>query len=166
MDKLDRITIHWSVTPYQPTPDCYTHYHYIYDNRGEKYDGNRPPESNLHASVLAGTYQEHCGGGNTGCIGHSMAAMLGYEGPNCIGHYPITEQQFESCMKGVAEDCKKYNIPVTPDTVFTHYEFGLKHPESPSAGKIDINFLPHMPHLHCGEVGDFIRKKVQWYIDN
>jgi hypothetical protein len=68
--------------------------------------------------------------------------------------------------KGIkaAELCKDYGINVTPDTVFTHYEFGLKNPKTSSAGKIDINYLPHQPALNADEVGKYIRSKVSWYL--
>ena len=55
------------------------------------------------------------------------------------------------------------NIPITPDTVLTHYEFGIKHPKTTSAGKIDITFLPHQANLDKLQIGDFIRNKVLWY---
>ena len=58
---------------------------------------------------------------------------------------------------------KKYNIPITPQTVMTHYEFGLKNPKTSSAGKIDIIFLPPYPDVITSKIGDFIRNKVRWY---
>ena len=161
MEKLDKITIHWSVTGYKVTPDCLEHYHFVIEGDGAIKICNRPPESNLPSSVQKGTYQAHCGGGNSSNIGVSMASMVGYEGPNHVGEAPITAVQFEACMKFVASLCKKYNIPVTPTTVFTHYEFGLSHPTTSSAGKIDINHLPHLPNLKAEEIGNFIRGKVQ-----
>jgi N-acetylmuramoyl-L-alanine amidase len=165
MDKLDKITIHWSVTGYTPTEDCYNHYHYIIDGQGNIHNGNRPPESNLESSVKTDTYQEHCGGGNSNNVGVSMASMLGYRGIKNIGNYPITVIQFEECCRLVAKLCKKYQIPVDKDSVFTHYEFGLLNPKTSSAGKIDINFLPPHPQLESREIGDFIRSKVKGYIN-
>lgn len=61
--------------------------------------------------------------------------------------------------------CKQYGIKITTDTVLTHYEFGLKHPKTSSAGKIDINFIPHTPELLPNEIGAFIRNKIKWYYE-
>lgn len=164
MDKLDKICIHWSVGQYTPNVDDLSHYHFLVDDKGSIHNGDRPPESNLAASVKSGTYQAHCGGGNTDCIGVSMASMLGYQGRSNVGKFPITSTQFESCCKFVAELCHKYSIVVTEDTIFTHYEFGIKHPTTSSAGKIDISFLPPHPELGCNEIGNFIRAKVKYYL--
>ena len=165
MDKLDKICIHWSVTGYKATADCLEHYHFVIEGDGAIKICNRPPESNLASSVKAGTYQAHCGGGNTDCIGVSMASMVGYEGKNHVGPAPITEVQFEACCKFVAQLCHKYSIPVNVDSIFTHRVFGLNHPLTSSAGKIDIEFLPTHPDLAPDQIDDFIRSKVQWYLD-
>lgn len=160
MDKLSKICIHWSVTEYTPSPDCYEHYHFVLDGEGVVHNCKRPPESNLASSVQAGTYQAHCGGGNTDCIGVSLASMLGYVSPKNVGKYPITEKQVRGCITLVAQLCKKYGITITPDTVFTHYEFGLKHPKSTSSGKIDITYLPTHPQLKSKDIGNFFRSEV------
>ena len=57
----------------------------------------------------------------------------------------------------------KYKIEITPQTVFTHYEFGIKNPKTSSAGKIDIIFIPPYSWVAQGEVGSFIRSKIKWY---
>ena len=74
------------------------------------------------------------------------------------------KKQFESTMKLCAELANKYKINVTPQTVFTHYEFGLKNPKTSSAGKIDIVFLPPYSWVTQYEVGSFVRAKVKWYL--
>ena len=66
-------------------------------------------------------------------------------------------------IKFVAQLALKYNIPITSQAVMTHYEFGLKHPKTTSAGKIDIVYLPPYPTVAKSQVGDFIRNKVHWY---
>jgi N-acetylmuramoyl-L-alanine amidase CwlA len=164
MDRLNRIAIHWSVGQYTPNADDLEHYHFLIDDKGVIHKGNKPPESNLASSVKAGTYVQHLGGGNTDTIGVSFASMLGYQGRNHVGNFPITEVQFEAGMKLVAELCHKYNIKVTESTVFSHYEFGKLHPDSPSGGKIDITFLPHKPELKPEEVGNYIRSRVTAYL--
>ena len=77
--------------------------------------------------------------------------------------YPLTKIQCERCFDLIAKLAKEYKLQITPDTVMTHYEFGLKHPNTSSAGKIDITWLPAYSHLKPNEIGDFIRNKAKWY---
>ena len=66
-------------------------------------------------------------------------------------------------MEFCASLVKKYNLEVTPQSVLTHYEFGVKNPKTTSAGKIDIIYLPPYSWVEKNEVGSFIRSKVKWY---
>ena len=89
--------------------------------------------------------------------------MAGFKNRKCIGNYPILKKQFESTMELCALLAGKYIIEITPQTVFTHYEFGIKNPKTSSAGKIDIIFIPPFSWVAQGEVGSFIRLKIKWY---
>lgn len=159
---LNRMTIHWTAGSYGQL--YLNHYHCVVDHLGVVHLG-RPPEYNLPEGIRRGEYAAHCGGGNTGNIGISMAAMAGYKSPSKPGSYPITRRQFEAMCKQAARYAIKYNIPNTPEHIFTHYEFGKRFPKTTSAGKIDIVYLPPFPWLKPNEVGDFIRNKIQWYIN-
>ena len=75
----------------------------------------------------------------------------------------IEKEICERCFKLIAELCKKYDIPITANTVMTHYEFGLKNPFTTSAGKIDIIYLPPYPWVTSKDIGCFIRAKIKWY---
>ena len=122
-------------------------------------------------------YAAHTGGGNTGSIGVAVCGMRNFKGrdykscvpqsgliaPICGTDCPIKQVQMERCFRLCAELCKKYNIQITPNTVFTHYEFGLDNPNTESRGKIDINFLPYKKELKPNEIGDYIRGKIKWY---
>ena len=110
-----------------------------------------------------GKYAAHTGGGNTGSIGISVCSMAGFNSRNNPGRYPITQKQMEAAFKLCAELCKRYFIPVTNQTVLTHYEFGLANPRTTSAGKIDISYIPYCPEIPARSVGDYIRNKVKWY---
>jgi N-acetyl-anhydromuramyl-L-alanine amidase AmpD len=155
-----RITFHWTVGYYEQKFDDY---HYLVDDKGNIYPTKWRPEDNNNTS--AGKYAAHTAGGNTGNIGIALMAMVGYKNDrNYKGAAPITPEQLEAACKKAAELCKDYGIKVTPDTVFTHYEFGKNNPKTSSAGKIDINYLPHQPALNADEVGSFIRSKVSWYL--
>lgn len=161
---MKKIIIHWSGGTNQPSNTDYEHYHYIINGNGLKVHGKYKPEDNLDCTD--GKYAKHTGGGNTGSIGVSMCGMYGYNGKPNSTKYPLTKVQVETMFKLVAELSKKYKIPIKPDTVMTHYEFGKKNPKTSSAGKIDIVYLPPYPTVKQADVGDFIRNKVKWYYKN
>ena len=134
------------------------------DTSGRIWNGLNKPEDNLNTKD--GCYAAHTGGGNTGNIGIAMCGMSGYKSPKDIGDCPITKVQFEACMQKIAELCLKYGIDVSPQTVFTHYEFGLRNPKTKSFGKSDVTFIPPYPWVEKNDCGSFIRSKVKWYVDD
>lgn len=159
---MKRIIIHWTAALYNPNQTDYEHYHYLVTGEGLVVKGKYKPEDN--ENVNDNIYAQHTGGGNTGSIGVAMCGMYVPKNiPVTQTKYPLTKIQVERCFKLCAELCKKYNIAITPDTVMTHYEFGLKHPNTSSAGKIDIIYLPCYPNVKANEIGDFIRNKIKWY---
>ncbi len=158
---MKRIIIHWTAGCYYPTVYEKNFYHFLVDKDGKIYSGVFKPENNL--KCVNGNYAMHTGGGNTGSIGIAMCAMAGFKNRQNIGNYPITAKQFEATMELCAQLCKKYNINITPQTVMTHYEFGLNHPQTTSAGKIDIIYLPPYSWVTQKDIGSFIRTKVKWY---
>ncbi len=159
---MKRIVIHWTAGTYYPSEYEKLHYHFLVDKCGVVHSGKFKPEDNEICKPKK--YAMHTGGGNTGSIGVAICAMAGFKNKNCVGNYPILKKQFESTMKLCAELANKYKINVTPQTVFTHYEFGLKNPKTSSAGKIDIVFLPPYSWVTQYEVGSFVRAKVKWYL--
>lgn len=158
---LKRIIIHWSAGRYYPSEFEKKYYHYLVDADGHIYNGFHKPEDNNNCTD--GNYAAHTGGGNTGSIGVCMCGMYGFKSSSSVGDYPITKIQFEACMKLCAELCKKYNLPITLNSVLTHYEFGKANPKTSSAGKIDIIWLPPYPWVGQNDVGTFIRSKIRWY---
>lgn len=157
---MNKIIIHWTAGTYQPNTTDLEHYHFLIDGEGKNHNGKFKPEDNENCND--GKYAAHTGGGNTGAIGVSMCAMAGFNSAASCGNYPITPVQLEACFKLCAELCKKYNIPV--ENVWTHYEFGINHPDTTSHGKIDIIYLPPYPLVKRNEVGGFIRSKIRWYL--
>ena len=158
---MNKIIIHWTAGTYTPNATDLEHYHFLIDGEGRKYNGKFNPEDN--EDCTDGNYAAHTGGGNTGAIGVAMCGMFGFTGSDNVGAYPITPVQLEACFYLCAELCKKYKIPV--ENVWTHYEFGLNHPDTTSHGKIDIVYLPPYPLVKRNEVGGFIRNKIRWYLD-
>jgi len=142
-------------------------YHYLVDNFGKVYQYptlQHKPEDNENCKD--DNYAHHTGGGNTGSIGVSMCGMMNFKNKLNVGKFPITGAQFEATMQLCAELAKKYNIEITPETILTHYEFGQKHKDTTSFGKIDIVFIPTYPHVAKDDVGSFIRSKIHWYQEN
>lgn len=161
---MKRIIIHWTAGGPIPTSYEKQFYHFLVDSTGKVYPGQFKPEANLVCKK--GMYAAHCGGGNTGAIGVSMCGMVNFKDKNHQGGFPITRIQFEATMKLCAELAEEYKIDVTPDNIMTHYEFGVKHSDTTSAGKIDIVFLPPYPWISKEDVGSFIRSKIRWYEQN
>lgn len=159
---MKRIIIHWTAGAYSPNNTDLEHYHYLIDSKGGVHNGKYKPENNENCAD--GRYAQHTGGGNTGSIGISLCGMLGFSSRYSVGKYPLTKAQCERCFKLIAELSKKYNIPITPKTVMTHYEFGRFHPNTTSKGKIDIIYLPPYPQYNQFAIGDFIRSKANWYL--
>ena len=160
---MKRIIIHWTAGAYQPNQVDYEHYHYLINGDGLVIAGKHKPEDN--ESTLDGNYAAHTGGGNTGAIGIAMCGMLGFKNRKEIGSYPLKAKQCERCFKLIAELCKKYDIPITANTVLTHYEFGKKYPTTSSGGKIDIIYLPEYSDIEPDKIGRFIRAKARWYYE-
>ena len=161
---MKRIILHW--TAGGPVPTSYEKecYHYLVDSLGKIHLGKFKPEANL--ACRTGMYASHTGGGNTGSIGVAMCAMADFKNKNDQGHFPLTKVQFESAMKLCARLARQYNIHITPETVMTHWEFGVKNPNTTSFGKIDIIFLPPFPWISKEDVGSFIRSKIRWYVES
>lgn len=158
---MKRIIIHWTAGNYFPS--CYEKqfYHFLIDKNGKVYEGKFKPEDNLDCTD--GKYAAHTGGGNTGSIGVALCGMYGFKNKYCTGNYPITAIQFEAAMKYCAQLALKYNIPISASTIMTHYEFGKEHPDTSSAGKIDITFIPSYSWVDKNDAGKFIRSKIKWY---
>ena len=158
---MKRIIMHWTAGTYNPNDIEKSHYHFLIDGNGKVHNGIFKPEDNEICKI--GKYAPHTGGGNTGSIGIALCGMAGFKSKYSKGNYPILKKQFEVCMEFCAKIAKKYNISISPQTIMTHYEFGLKNPKTTSAGKIDIIYLPPYPWVDKSEIGSFIRSKIKWY---
>ena len=158
-----RITLHHTVGRYN---QLFSDYHYCitYDKAKDVASvvkGKYKPEDN--DSTSDGKYAPHCKMANTGNVGIGICACLGYDSKTHTSPtYPITGKQIELAFRLMAELCIKYNIKI--EEVQTHYERDQKLGPKKS-GKVDILFIPSYPDVKPQEVGNFIRKKVQWYIN-
>lgn len=139
---MQRIIIHWSAGPHQPTNLDREHYHYIVAGDGVVHPGKWPVEAN--AKPVKGQYAAHTLNCNTGSIGVAVAAMAeAVERPFDPGKHPITPAQIDALAALCRTLAKQYGIPVTPQTILTHAEvqptLGIKQ-----RGKWDITWLPGM----------------------
>lgn len=158
----NKIIVHWTGGALKPNADDKLHYHYMIDDAGKVYTGKYSVRDN--ENCYDGRYAQHCGGGNTGAIGVAICGMYVPKGvPVQKTQYRVTKKQCERLFKLVAELSVKYGIPLDKAHVMTHYEFGLSHPKTSSAGKIDINYLPPYPTIRADAIGNFIRAKALWY---
>ena len=158
---MKKLILHWSAGAYHPSFYDKQFYHFLVDGDGRIHQGIYTPEDNLDCSD--GRYAAHTGGGNTGSIGVALCAMAGFVSREKVGFYPIRKKQLESFLCLCAQLCKKYHLPITQQSVMTHYEFGMLHPTTSSAGKIDIVYLPPYPEVVQPAVGGFLRQKIKWY---
>lgn len=160
---MKRIILHWSAGGYTPSQVDFEHYHFLVLKNGDILKGKYTPEDNLNCND--GHYAAHTGGFNTGSIGIALCAMYGYKDPKNPGNYPFLRVQGEAMWAYCATLLKKYGLKPLKDTVLTHYEVGKMLPNSTSAGKIDISFIPYEPLITADEAGDYIRNKVRWYYE-
>lgn len=161
---MKRICLHWTAGGPKATPFDRQFYHRLVNQDGHITLGLYRPEANI-PPLRPGHYAAHLGGGNSNTIGWAVCGMAGFKNSRQVGSFPLTQIQCEAAFKGMAQDARLYRIPIEPETVFTHYEFGKANPDTVSHGKIDIIYLPFEPTIKAGEIGDYMRNKVQWYFD-
>lgn len=156
---LKRVCLHWTAGSLSVNSVDKRHYHYIVDGQGVVHNGIHKPQSNAKQLSNRDKYAAHCAGGNSYTLG--VAVCGGFKGYR-LGAY--TQKSLERACELIAKVCKNEGIEVTPDTVYTHYEFGKKHPNTDSGGKIDINQIPWDTAISPNEVGNEIRRKIRWYM--
>lgn len=157
---INRICTHWSVSYYQPNNADMNAYHLMIDDKGNCIEGTHKISDNVNCKD--GVYAQHCANGNTGTIGIAFLAMAGYNNQTRFSKAPITEKQCEALCEKCAELALKYNIEVTPSTVYTHAEYDSS-PSGAHEGKIDIIYLPFNRLYGKDKVGNYLRNKIQWY---
>lgn len=162
---MKRIIIHWTGGTNQPSSTDFEHYHYLITGDGLIIEGKYKPENNLDCT--GNSYAAHTGGGNTGSIGLAVCGMANFKSNDKNStKYPLTKKQFEKLFLVASKLIKKYNLKLSHETVMTHAEFGLKHQNTSSKGKIDINYLHPYDITGIKECGRFIRSKIKWYLTN
>lgn len=148
------IILHWSAGGPTASAADKEHYQFMVQQDGQVIAGDHTPEDNLNTSD--GDYAAHTRMANTGRIGVALCGMMGaVERPFRPGPHPITTSQVHAFCGLVADLCRRYQIPVTPETVLSHAEvqptLGITQ-----AGKWDICYLPGMTAagdpIACGNI--------------
>lgn len=156
---MSRVILHWTAGTNEVSALDLEHYHFIIDGKGQVHRGDHTIEDNVNTAD--DDYAAHTRGTNTGSIGISLAGMAGaIERPFKAGKYPINKVQWDEAVACIAQLCKVYHIPPTPQHVMTHAEVqaNLNHPQR---GKWDIAVLPFDPQFNTAkEVGDRLRAEV------
>ena len=159
-----RIILHWTAGLLYPNAVDLKHYHFLVDGDAVVHKGLCKVDDN--DNCYDGRYAAHTGGGNTRSIGVAVCGMMGFVSKTNPGSQLLTRKQVERMFRLCAELLKdEGHLSVTSVNLMTHYEFGKLHPETSSAGKIDITHLPPFPNLTPEDIGHFIRRKVSWYFE-
>jgi N-acetylmuramoyl-L-alanine amidase len=158
-----RIHIHWTAGAPGIIPIEQDSYNFIVDGKGGWHKGDFPPEAQTPENVRKGSnyYAAHTLSANSYAIGVALDAMGGaQERPFKAGANPITPEQLQGAVKGIAELARKWRIPVTRTRILTHAEvqrtLGIKQ-----RNKWDIMWIPGMDKP--GDpivVGDQIRAMI------
>lgn len=119
---MDRIIVHWTAGHHQASSGDREHYHILWEGDGTAVRGIPTIDKNVASGAKAG-YAAHTLNCNTGSIGVSMCCMANaVEQPFKAGNAPMTKAQWDAMVKGVAQLCVRYGIPVTRETVLSHAE--------------------------------------------
>lgn len=164
--KMFRIHVHWTGGTYTPNSKDKSSYHFLVTGEPSIVQGDKSVKANERLSGM--TPASHTLNANTGAIGISICSMGGTdvkEKPFVPGKYPITREQWDLALKAIADLSKRYNIPVTPQTILTHAEvqtnLGIAQ-----KNKWDITRLVFMPEVVGAKpIGDLMRRSVAAILD-
>lgn len=157
--RMKRVICHWTAGGYKATSFDRVHYHILIEDDGRLVRGTHSIADNV--STADGRYAAHTRGCNTGSIGVTVCCMAGAQAsPFHPGSSPMTLKQWETMAQVVAELCRFYAIPVTPQTVLGHGEVEV-YLGIPQHGKWDPMVLPWAPEMSRSLVGNYLRSLVQ-----
>jgi len=119
---MERVICHWTAGAHKANASYdIPAYHILIEGDGHLVRGSYSIKDNIDTSD--GRYAAHTKNCNGGSIGVSLCCMAGsVENPFDPGPYPMLEQQWTMLLAVVADLCKTYAIPVTPETVLSHAE--------------------------------------------
>lgn len=144
--QMNRVIVHWTAGAHRASGLDRSHYHILIEGDGKLIRGIPSIDLNDARGARRG-YAAHTLNCNSGSIGVSLCCMAGaVESPFKAGSAPMTREQWEALPPVLADLCRRYSIPVTPQTVLSHAEvqsaLGIKQ-----RGKWDISRLAFDPTL-------------------
>lgn len=172
--RFDGIVMHWTGGNHIAGDYDKGHYHFGVDGPGTGiWRGVDLRHNAKGVPLISGKYAAHTFRLNAGWIGFTLACMGSTKFNPATERnfvniaYPMTKAQWDMGIKGAAELCIRYNIPVqrptpqNPRGVLSHAEvqdaLGIKQ-----AGKWDFTRLSWKPELQgAREVGDFMRAQIR-----
>lgn len=160
--QMDRIICHWTAGTHKASALDRFHYHILIEDDGVLIRGTFSIADNVANLVFTPrSYAAHTKGTNTRAIGVAMCCMAdAEENPFDAGPHPMTEVQWNRMIDVVADLCRTYGIPVTPQTVLGHGEVQANLGNLQD-GKWDPMVLPFNTALGKAQVGDLLRNSVQ-----
>lgn len=157
---MRRVIFHWTAGNHRANATDKRAYHILVEGDGNLVRGRSSIANN--APGASGTPASHTLNLNTGSIGVSLCCMVGAkERPFDAGRAPMTIEQWRAAAGAIAELCRRYKIPVTPQTVLSHAEvqgtLGVKQ-----RAKWDVTRLAFDPSISGAKAcGDAMRVMVQ-----
>lgn len=125
MTSLNRLIMHHTAGGYVPNATDLRAYHGVTDGDGHRHAGVFPEAANSPANgvLRSGAYAAHVLGLNSGSVGEAMACMAGAEWarPGACRYFPRPEQ-VDGFLRTVANQCRRFGIPVERKTCLTHAE--------------------------------------------
>jgi hypothetical protein len=162
---MKRVHVHWTAGTHTANSTDKNSYHILVEGDGNLVRGDKSIAANAPGAPSSG-HASHTKNANTGAIGISMCSMTGaIESPFSSGSHPLKEIQWDTMIKAVAQLAKRYDIPVTRQTVLTHAEvqptLGIKQNNKWDINKLSFTnaFVGHYP------IGDEMRRRIAIELD-
>jgi N-acetyl-anhydromuramyl-L-alanine amidase AmpD len=155
-----RVILHWTAGGKNPNPTDFAAYHYLVAQSGEVHPGKHGVEANMRKVGPDRPYAMHTRALNSFSVGVSLCGMAGAREGGPFGPHPITEEQTRAACAFVGELCKAWALPVSENTVFTHWEAQSLHGVKQS-GKWDISVFPWNVTISAKEIGPILREWVR-----
>lgn len=163
MEKPKRIILHWTAGGPTATSHDLRHYHWLCQRNGTIVNGVSL-EKNLRQLKPWHEYAAHTWRFNSWSAGFAYCGMMDAKQGGTMGPYPIVKSQVLIGCDFIAQKMSEWDIEVTEDTVFTHWEAQEIHGVR-QRGKWDITVLPWAPNIKEDEVGPWLRSHIQKYKD-
>jgi hypothetical protein len=162
-----RIIWHWTGGGSRANSTDKAAYHWIVEHDGKIVAGDMPVAANMQRVHNQARYAKHTGGMNSFSVGISFAGMRGAVSPLRPGPDPINENQVLAGLRFTAACCVAWRLdPLNPAHCFHHREAWELHRVKGEQNhtKIDITFLPFLPHLRPQQTGEWLRQKAAGFL--